>query len=62
MGILEVEIPGQATYIGHEGDAFGYQAFVLLDPGTGTSVVVANNTCGLPILMSGIIGALPLGK
>lgn len=57
-----MEIPGQATYIGHEGDAFGYQAFVLLDPGTGTSVVVANNTCGLPILMSGIIGALPLGK
>ena len=56
LGIMQVE-----NYLGHEGDAFGYQAYALKDPDTGTSVVVMNNTCSNSTLMDEIIAALPTG-
>ena len=60
MGIMEVPSESGLTFLGHEGDAFGYQAYALKEPTSGASVVVMNNTCGLAGLMDKIVAALPL--
>ena len=58
MGLLEVEGFNGKTYLGHEGDGYGYQAYALVDPESGVAVAVMNNTCGSSPLMDVLVGAL----
>jgi len=48
-----------APWIGHEGEAIGWEAFAVTDPETGVSVAVAGNGCGglFPGFLE-VIGAL----
>jgi len=57
MGILQVSLDNGTTYLGHEGDGYGYQAYALLDQQSGTAVAVMNNTCGSSGLMDDLIVA-----
>lgn len=34
-------------FVGHEGEEFGWEAWAIADPGTGRTVVLAGNACGI---------------
>lgn len=56
LGIMQL-----GPWIGHEGDAIGWETLAVHDPGTGATFVAASNTCGdvSLILLSALLAVYP---
>jgi D-alanyl-D-alanine carboxypeptidase len=56
---LGIMVLGEGTWLGHEGDAIGWETLALYNPETGATFVAAANTCGAVSLdLLGLLGTV----